>query len=200
MKRLLTTTVLAAGLAAAAPPTTAHAQGASPFLSQMMMVGFTFCPRGWADAHGQIESINAQQSLYSLLGTTYGGDGRTTFGYPDLRGRMPIGYGQGAGLPDYTWGEKSGTERITLNSATIGAHTHVASVQVTTGPANVSSPNDAALASSKAYVSGATPSVSLDSGTLALANTGGSNSYNNLMPFLTIRHCMATTGIFPPRN
>ena len=95
-----------------------------PFLGQLMLVGFTFCPRGWANANGQLLEISTNTALFSLLGTTYGGNGRTTFGLPDLRGRVPVHVGTGPGLSAYRQGQRSGQETVTLTAAEMPAHRH----------------------------------------------------------------------------
>ena len=100
-----------------------------PFLGQLMLVPYNFAPRGWAFCEGQLLPISQYSALFSLLGTTYGGDGRTTFGLPDLRGRVPIGAGQGPGLSNYVLGAKSGVEQVTLTGSQIPSHSHAASTQ-----------------------------------------------------------------------
>ena len=95
-----------------------------PFIGQIQAFGFNYPPRGWAKCEGQLLAINAYQSLFSLLGTTFGGDGRTTFGLPDLRGRSIVGMGNGPGLGDVRWGEKGGAENHTLTAAQIPSHAH----------------------------------------------------------------------------
>ena len=95
-----------------------------PFIGQITLVGFNFAPRGWAFCEGQLLSISQNTALFSLLGTTYGGDGRTTFGLPDLRGRVPIGPGTGPGLPSYSWGQKGGADREALAINQMPGHSH----------------------------------------------------------------------------
>ena len=98
--------------------------GANPLLGEIMWVGFNFCPRGWADANGQLLAINSNQALFSLYGTIYGGDGRTTFALPDLRGRTPVHVGQGPALSNYPQGSKGGAENVVLNTTEIPSHSH----------------------------------------------------------------------------
>ncbi|MEX1309383.1 MAG: tail fiber protein, partial [Candidatus Sulfomarinibacteraceae bacterium] len=101
---------------------------ASPFIGQIQLFGFNFPPRGWAFCEGQLLAISSNTALFSLLGTTFGGDGRTTFGLPDLRGRSAVGVGNGPGLSSVSWGQRSGAENVTLNVNTLPSHTHSAAV------------------------------------------------------------------------
>ncbi|WP_010139363.1 phage tail protein [Oceanicola sp. S124] len=160
------------------------------------MVGFNLPPFGWAFCDGQIMPINQNQSLYSILGTTYGGDGVTTFALPDLRGRTPVHVGQGVSL-----GQSSGAETVTLTVAQIPAHRH--EVKASSQPGNIATPGNHVLAAETgtdlAYVPpGSSQAITLRSGTLA--NTGGSMSHNNMQPFLTVAFCIAIHGLFPSRN
>jgi len=198
MKSFLVTTCAALGLmTAAASPAAAQGQ---PYLGQVTFYAFDFCPRGWAGLDGQIMPINANQSLYSLLGTTFGGDGRTSFALPDLRGRAPIGRGQGAGLPDYRVGEKGGIESITLTMATMPNHTHVTDVKATSSTASTTSPGQGFFAGANAYAGRAAPNATLVDKTLEFASVGGGQSFNNMQPYLVTRGCIATAGTFPSRN
>src|SRR3546814_1398233 len=121
-----------------------------PFLGQIMMVGFNFAPRGWALCQGQLLPISQNQALFSLLGTTYGGDGRTTFALPDLRGRCAIGMGQGPGLANYTQGEMAGQENVTLISTQMPQHTHSLAASSTNG--TVSDPTNAVIANNQVTI------------------------------------------------
>ncbi|MCP4303297.1 MAG: phage tail protein [bacterium] len=164
-----------------------------PFLAEIRMVGFNFAPRGWAFCDGQILPINQNQSLYSLLGTTYGGDGRTSFALPDLRGRTPIHVSDG-----YRQGQKSGEETHTLSAAEMPQHSHseVASSQ----SANQSTPLDHFLAATSDNIYGGKPAAATTLDTGSIANTGGSQAHNNMQPFLTLYFCIALQGLFPSRN
>lgn len=185
-----------------------------PFLGTIMAFGFNFAPRGWALCQGQLLPIAQNTALFSLLGTIYGGDGRTTFALPDLRGRVPIGFGQGAGLTPYSQGTMGGTETVTLNQLQIPAHNHTALVNgdVTVG-VNSSNPNqedsdghilgqsngeliynDAAAAPGEAL-----GGVSHNLG-VTIGNTGGNQAHNNMQPFLVVNWCIALQGIFPSRS
>ena len=169
------------------------------------MVGFTFCPRGWADANGQLLAIASNSALFSLFGTAYGGDGRTTFALPDLRGRVPIHLGQGPGLSNYTQGQSGGVETTTMTVGQMPQHTHVASVQ-TAGPvlANHRRADGAAfgVTTDNTYVRPGTPvtGYGMAAGTVVNANAGSSQPQTNIPPYLTMRYCVATQGIFPSRN
>ncbi|MBD8890935.1 phage tail protein [Roseibium litorale] len=168
-----------------------------PFLAEIRMVGFDFPPRGWSFTDGQILPINQNQSLYSLLGTTYGGDGRTTFALPDLRGRTPVHRGEGQ-----TLGQKSGAETVTLTVAEMPYHMHYAIAQLSTGnqrnPENhyLSAPSIVGFSTYADYTS--MNAVVLKSGTIA--NTGGSQPHDNMQPYIAVSFCIALQGLFPSRN
>jgi len=164
-----------------------------PFLAEIRIVGFNFAPRGWAQCDGQILPINQNQSLYSLLGTTYGGDGRTSFALPDLRSRSPMHVGDG-----HTLGQRSGAETVTLTASEIAAHTHAA--KGTNAAANTTTPTDALLGQTsglyKAFAGGS--NTALRSGTVT--NAGGGQAHNNMQPYTTLNFCIALRGLFPSRN
>lgn len=163
-----------------------------PFLAEIRMVGFNFAPRGWAFCDGQILPINQNQSLYSLLGTTYGGDGRTSFALPDLRGRTPIHKDS-----EHPLGQKDGAETITLTSAQIPSHSHALNASRTAGDSRSSANN--VLASSALYRPyDAGRSVSIRSG--SITNTGGNQAHNNMQPYSTIGFTIALQGLFPSRH
>jgi len=167
-----------------------------PYLGQITIFGFNFPPRSWALCDGQILPINQNQSLYSLLGTTYGGDGRTSFALPDLRGRTPIHMGQGTGLTQRNLGSKSGEEAHPLAINEIPAHTHVARASSTSGDAPVPTTNVLAAANN-AY---RPPDnlTALQAGTLT--NTGAGQGHENMQPYQTLSFCIALQGLFPSRN
>ena len=168
-----------------------------PFLGEISMFGFNFAPRGWAQCDGQILPINQNQSLYSLLGTTYGGDGRTSFGLPDLRGRVPIHPGTGTGLPPVTWGQKAGAETVALTPDQIPSHVHMqgsgdgATAKTPTANVTASKPR----VGPRVYTPPANRTP-LASDELA----GGGQAHNNMQPYLVVNFCIALTGIFPSRN
>jgi len=188
--------LLFAGLIASFCPSAARAQ-ATPFLGQIMIVSFDFAPKGWAMCDGQILSINQNQALFAVLGTYYGGDGTQTFALPDLRGRVPIGMGQGTGLSSRSIGESGGEETVTLNITQIPSHTHVpmgaASVANSGSPAG----NYWAMPRVLLYSAG-TPDTQLNGG--ALGSTGGSQPHENRKPFLVLNYVIALQGIFPTQN
>jgi len=164
-----------------------------PFLAEIRMVGFNFAPRGWAFCDGQILPINQNQSLYSLLGTTYGGDGRTSFALPDLRGRTPMSVGD-----RFNQGQKGGEETHTVTNAEMPSHTHTAQASslVTDTPLSAGKLlADTAPAELYASPENLTP---MKSGTVA--NVGGGQSHNNMQPYLVVNFCIALQGLFPSRN
>jgi microcystin-dependent protein len=168
---------------------------AEPFLSEIRMMSFSFPPKGWALCNGQLLPINQNQALFSLLGTTYGGDGRVTFGLPDLQGRTPMHMGNGHAL-----GERGGEQAHTLSIAEIPTHTHTASATSNVA-VNTSNPGNASLLaqSSGQFLYGAASNL-IAMATNALSTTGGSQAHLNMQPFLTINFSIALQGIFPSPN
>ena len=170
-----------------------------PFIGQIILVGFNFPPRGYARCEGQILSIAQNTALFSLLGTTYGGNGQTTFALPDLRGRAPIHFGQGPGLSNRSLGEVSGTESVTLTLNQMPTHNHLLNCHSEDG--NQGNPNPHVLATSGA----APPPYSNQAPDAKMASTsidpaGGSQPHDNMPPFLALNYCIALEGIFPSRN
>jgi microcystin-dependent protein len=163
-----------------------------PFLGQIMMMGFNFAPRSFAKCDGQILPINQNQSLFSLLGTQYGGDGRTSFALPDLRGRTPISYA--ASNPPI--GQKGGEENQTLSAGQIPAHTHTAHGSTAAG--NAKNPRGALYATTDAAIYGSGPTVALNAQTIGQG--GGGQAHANMQPYLAINFCIALQGLFPSRN
>ena len=168
---------------------------AEPFLAEIVMFGGNFAPRGWALCDGQILPINQNQSLYAVLGTTYGGDGRTSFALPDMRGRTATGF-DGATRQ----GQKSGEETVTLTGDQIPAHTHAAVGSV--GEASSGDPTNrvAATAEEPVYVDYAAGSSAVAMGANMLTNSGGAQAHDNMQPFLTVSYCIALQGLFPSRS
>ena len=168
---------------------------AEPFLSEIRIMSFVFAPKGWALCNGQLLPINQNQALFSLLGTTFGGDGRVNFALPDLRGRTPIHVGSG-----HTLGERGGEQAHTLSIAELPTHVHV--LNATTAAATTNTPgNTLMMAQSTAadlYASGASNLVAMNAG--AVANVGGSQAHLNMQPFLTLTFSIALQGIFPSPN
>lgn len=162
---------------------------AEPFLSEIRMMSFNFPPKGWALCDGQLLPINQNQGLFSLLGTTFGGDGRVNFGLPDLRGRVPIHVGNG-----HTLGERGGEQAHTLSIAEIPTHTHVAMASSAATGGNANPTNRYLGAANNAYHAPATLTA-MNAGTIT--NVGGSQAHLNMQPFLTINFSIALQGIFP---
>lgn len=162
---------------------------AEPFLSEIRLMSFVFPPKGWALCNGQLLPINQNQALFSLLGTTFGGDGRVNFGLPDLRGRVPIHVGAG-----HVLGEQGGEVAHTLSLAELPDHTHVvnASTKATGGSA---SPNGNVLGGGNNVYSRSPADTTLNPGTVQ--NVGGGQAHPNTQPFLTLTFCIALQGIFP---
>lgn len=184
-------------LVAGGMTTPAHA-GLDPFLGEIMWVGFTFCPRGWAHADGQLLPISSNTALFALLGTQYGGDGRTTFALPDLRGRVPVHRGQGPGLTNRNQGQRSGTETNTLTTANLPAHSHSLNASSATGNTAAPAGNSLADGRTARVYSSTAPNVAMHAD--SIGNTGSGTSVNNMQPYLTLRACIATQGLFPSRS
>lgn len=186
----------------ATAPTPAKAQ-ATPYIGQMMLFGGTFCPRGWTPANGQLLSISQYSSVFSLLGVMYGGDGRSTFAVPDLRGRAPISAGNGPGLPDYRQGTKGGSTSFTLTIANMPAHSHTGTMRANRAAGNSANPAGNVLAISpdadKIYhLDDST--VNMAPSSLVINNTGGNQPVNKVSPYLAMQWCVALQGVFPSRS
>lgn len=169
-----------------------------PYIGEIRLVPYNFAPNGWLDCNGQLLSIAQNTALFSLLGTTYGGNGQTTFALPDLRGRVPMGQGQGPGLTFTQIGEVKGTETNIISLAQMPSHNHTVNAVLVEG--NQNSPNGTLLADSKLLdkeYSSTTATTTM--GASMIGNTGGSQPVNNLQPSLTLRYIIATQGIFPTR-
>lgn len=173
-------------------------QAQQPFIGQIKLFAGNFAPAGWADCDGSLLAISSNEALFSLIGTTYGGDGQNTFALPDLRGRVAVGIGQGPGLSNYTIGQQGGAEAVTLTQNQLPAHTHALQASTTLG--STDSPTDAFPArspdGSNQYA--ASGGASMPAG--ALGNTGGSQPHNNVKPYLALRYIISLYGIYPSRN
>ena len=164
---------------------------AEPFLSEIRLMSFVFAPKGWALCNGQLLPINQNQPLFSLLGTTYGGDGQVNFALPDLRGRTPIHVGAG-----HTLGERGGEQAHTLSVTELPTHVH--SLQVTGSNGSTSIPTGNILAAANNLYHAAGDLTTLHASTIA--STGGGQPHLNMQPFLTLTFCIALQGIFPSPN
>ena len=179
-----------------------------PFLGEIRMFAGSFAPRGWALCDGQLLDISQQSALFSLLGTTYGGDGRSTFGVPDLRGRVAIHAGRSPGGSNYVRGQMGGLEYIQLNTAQLAAHSHVVSVtaKAVGEGGNQSTPGDhvwaaAPRAGTKIY-SDATPDTDMKEGSVVGTgeDAGGNQPHENRPPYQTVNYIIALVGLFPSRS
>jgi microcystin-dependent protein len=173
-----------------------------PFIGEIMMFGGNFAPRGWALCNGQLLPIAQNTALFSILGTTYGGDGITTFALPNMQGRVPMHWGTGPGLTPHAIGESSGTESVTLVSSQMPAHTHLATASSTDG--NSTSPANAVWAtavdanSQQVSSYGTTANTTMSPQAFSLA--GGSQPHDNMQPYLCVTFIIALEGIFPSRS
>jgi microcystin-dependent protein len=173
---------------------------ADPFVAEMRIFPFNFAPRGWAWCDGQLIPITQNTALFSLLGTTYGGNGQTTFALPDLQGRAPMHPGQGPGLSLHDLGETGGSETVTLLSSEIPAHTHA--LLASTSPAAGRDPTNNPLARSRnglAYQTNTAQNL-VGLAAQAVGTAGGDLPHNNLQPYLTFYFCIALQGVYPPRT
>jgi microcystin-dependent protein len=173
---------------------------ADPFVAEIRMFPFNFAPKGWAFCDGQLLPISQNTALFSLLGTTYGGDGKSNFALPDLQGNAPMHPGQGPGLSLHDLGEQGGSETVTLLQSEIPAHTHAH--QVSAQPGEDPSPANEALARSvgaSLYQTNTAQNV-VQLAPQAATPAGSDLPHNNLMPYLTLNFCIALQGVFPPRT
>ena len=189
--------------------------GPDPFVGEMMQFVGNFCPRGWASAEGQLLPISQNTALFSLIGTQFGGDGRTTFALPDLRGRVAVGIGRGNGLTPRVAGQMGGVETVILNPAQLPVHSHIATttsafaVKVGTEEGSEATPSSSVILAKPAgdgFVEAGEGSTPLNAESIvgsvnvSISNAGGSQSVLNEQPFLVIRTCVALQGVFPSRS
>jgi microcystin-dependent protein len=169
-----------------------------PYISEIKLFAFNFPPRGWAPCNGQILPIASNQALFSLLGTTYGGNGQTTFGLPNLQGRVPIHFGNYFGGGNYSLGQVGGQENVTLITPQIPVHTHF--VQASNTAAADTYPTTTNLWAKGSSHSGFATTANNTMNPAAIGNSGGSQPHNNQSPYLVVNFCIAIQGIFPSRN
>jgi len=170
---------------------------ADQFVAEIRLFPFNFAPQGWAFCNGQLLPISQNTALFSLLGTTYGGDGKSTFALPDLQGRVPLHHGDGPGLTSRMLGESAGSATVTLLESEIPSHVHALRGSALDGDLSLPSPVRVLGNATGAKPYGSGTDVLLAGQALALA--GGSVPHNNLQPYLTLNYCIALQGIFPPR-
>ncbi len=173
-----------------------------PYIGEIAMFAGSFAPTGWALCNGQLLSIADNSALFTIIGTTYGGNGQTTFALPDLRSRAPVHAGQGPGLSNRIQGEMAGTETTAITLNQLPAHSHAVTLNASTGPANTSSPASAAMAvADDALYASAAPGATLSANSLALGNNpGGGQPHDNTQPYLTINFIISLYGVFPSQN
>jgi microcystin-dependent protein len=173
---------------------------ADPFVAEIRMFAGNFAPTGWALCNGQLMPISQNTALFSLLGTTYGGDGKSTFALPDLQGCAPLHPGQGSGLSLYDLGQQGGSENVTLLQSEMPSHNHPVVVRPSgqAPPGGVATGNVGARSNSRPYNPDA-PNAIMDPST-GLVIAGGSLPHNNMMPYLTVTFIIALQGVFPPRG
>jgi len=170
-----------------------------PFIAEIRIFAGNFAPRSWAFCNGQLLPISQNTALFSLIGTTYGGDGRSTMALPDLQGRLPMHPGRGPGLSDYRLGERGGTETVTLSEQEIPNHSHA--LRAVSEPGDLADPANRNLArstSGTAYRQNAAGLVPMNQG--MLADTGGGQAHDNLMPYLALYFIIALQGLYPLRD
>ena len=181
----------------------------NPFLGELRIMSFNFAPKGWTTCNGQILPINQNQALFSLLGTTYGGNGQTTFALPNLQGRVPLHFGQRSGLSSYAMGQTGGEYNHTLITAEMPVHNHAMNVSNTGALQNLTGRSPAGHSPAQAVASTnpvsavniyGTGSASETFASSAIAGAGGDQPHSNQQPYLTLNICIALQGIFPSQN
>jgi microcystin-dependent protein len=176
------------------------------YISEVRMFAGNFAPGAWNYCDGSLQSIAVYTALFSLIGTTYGGDGQTTFALPDFRGRLPIGTGQGPGLSNYVLGQESGTENVTITTAQMAAHNHAATLSIqipaTTVAGNVPSPGGNILGNLSGAYTSDTPDSAIAPfpATITLQPVGGNVPFSIMQPYLALNYIICMEGIFPSRN
>ena len=169
-----------------------------PFVGEIRMFAGNFAPRGWAFCDGQLLAVSQNDALFSLLGTIYGGDGRTTFALPDMRGRIPLHQGTGPGLSPRRIGARGGQETVTLTTNQLPSHSH--DFNVNRNPGTSSAPQGKVVAAEAGFPVFRDVDQDVSFASTAITNTGGSRSHTNLMPTLCIHYIIALVGIYPSRQ
>ncbi len=205
MKKLKLSLIAASAATAMTMASPSAFAGDSPWVGEITMVGYNFCPFGWTEANGQLLVISTYSALFSLYGTAYGGDGRTTFGLPDLRGRIAMHVGTGPGLSPRNLGQKGGVERVTISSAQMPTHTHTGSLVPTSASPDQPTPEGNSFATypkaqANIYATAAPDAKAMHAGTIVNANTGDSQSTSTISPFQVIRFCISWSGTWPIRQ
>jgi microcystin-dependent protein len=178
-----------------------------PFVGQVIMFGGNFAPAGWMTCSGQLVPISEYETLFNLIGTTYGGDGQTTFGIPDLQGRVPIHNGQGSGLGSYVIGQKAGSETVTVTTPQLPSHNHL--IGIPSAPANQSVPSSSTILATESsnapgtgnaytYAAAGGPQTAMVAS--SIGSGGGSQPHNNIQPVMAVTYCISLFGIFPSQN
>jgi microcystin-dependent protein len=174
----------------------------TPYIGEIRLFGFSRVPNGWLSCDGSLQSISEYDVLFTLLGTTYGGDGQTTFALPDLRGQVPLHNGTGPGLTSRLIGESGGSENVTLVPGQLPAHSHsfsATSLSATaTAPGGTVEPG--AIAGDTMYVTDLAGATAVAMSPSSISTAGGSQPHDNLMPTVTVQYCVAWAGIYPPQN
>lgn len=171
-----------------------------PFIAEIRIFGYNFAPKNWAFCDGQIMPIQQNTALFSLVGTTYGGNGQTTFGLPNLQGRVPMHPGSGPGLTPRVLGETDGTETVTVLSSQMPAHTHGLGAQTVPLGGSASPAGNTLTRPGSGFVYDATSPSGVAMAPQAVGFTGGTSPHNNMQPYLSINFCIALFGVFPQRN
>ena len=172
---------------------------ADPFVAEIRILGFNFAPKGWAACNGQLMPISQNTALFSLLGTTYGGDGKSTFGLPNLQGMAPMHWGNGPGLTQRDIGETNGSETVTLIGQEMPAHTH--NLRAVNDVGDINDPTNNSIArSSGASVYNAANAPLVQMSAFAVGQMGMGQAHNNMQPYLTLLFAIALQGVFPPRG
>ncbi|MGF1569982.1 MAG: phage tail protein [Nodosilinea sp.] len=169
-----------------------------PFIGEIRMFAGNFVPQGWAFCNSRLMPISQNTALFSLLGTIYGGDGRTTFALPDLRGRVPLHFGQGTGLSNYPLGSRGGSEQVALTAEQLPAHSHALLTSDAEGNQRTPANHALAIPEESLIYSAAEPTVAMAKG--AIASTGSNQPHENRQPYLAVNYIIALVGIFPARS